>query len=258
MLRDIFTNFAGEIISTVLISIASILFYKRKILIRKLKCLLYKNQECRVSFACMLRLRYEDKYLLIKNYNRPELYGAIGGVYKYYSTAIPLLDSLFFRPQHNTARAKNDLRGFIPINKLNAFIDWFNKRLDREELDCLTRKLKEELILDAHITDNQITTHANPKYRLLHKIEEGPYKVNEMGYVQYRHLSVYDLLADDDYTNILINYLVEQSKINDNILLVTSDEIKKRRAYSSNKLIGSHCGYLIGEKRTGTEDVHYN
>lgn len=254
---EILTKFGDHIIVAILLALGSGILYKRKIIWRKIKCYLYRQKECRISFACLLKVKNGDKYLLIRNHNRPEVFGPIGGVYKYHSTAKPFLDKLPFRPQHSgNSRVDNDIRGFIPIENLNDFIKWFDKGDDRE-VECVTRELQEELVADIKLKTSLVTKEI-PKFRIINKVNEGPYVIKERDYVQFRRLDIYELIPDDNYTKELITYLTEQSKTNDNIEWVTADEIKKRRMSNSRKVIGGYCGYLIGKKRIGGEDIHYD
>jgi hypothetical protein len=245
---------ADHIIAEVLLVTGTAFFVKRKSVIRNLKINYYHKKECRISFACLLLARYENKFILIQNNNRPELFGPIGGVFKYYDSAQSFLDEIQFRPQAvGTPRVHNNFRGFIPIENLNKFILWFNKEKDRE-IESLTREIREELIDELQLPANIF--NENPKFKKIKRILEGPFPVKGRDYLQYRQLDIFECVTTDSYTRKIVEYLAITP--NAKIALVTSEEINKGRITKNKALIGSYCGFLIGNKRTGPEDTHYD
>lgn len=64
--------------------IYSIIDFSKKIekILDKMKEILFKNEEIRVSAAYLFRIKIENKYLLVKG-NKISQYQPIGGVYKY-------------------------------------------------------------------------------------------------------------------------------------------------------------------------------
>lgn len=256
-MNEIITKLTDHIIVAILIGAGSALFFNRKLLYRRILIYYYRKKECRISFACLLAIRHDDRYLLIRNFNRPETFGPIGGVYKYYDTAKSFLDSVQYRQQHTVkAREHNDLRGFIPINNLNKMIKWFDKGIDRE-VESVSREFREEIIEDLKLT-NPFLKKGVPKFRFLKKIIEEPHQIEGRDYIQYYRMDLYELLPTDIYNIELTKYLIKESKRNNNIELVTVDEIKKRRTTISKNIIGSYCGFLFSNKRIGNVDVHYD
>src|ERR1700744_26594 len=96
---EIIREIIDHIVVAILISLGSFLFIKRRLAVRTLKMLYYRNRECRVSFGCLLVIKEKEKFLLIRNNNHPESLGPVGGVYKYFPTAVGFLDTLPFRQQ---------------------------------------------------------------------------------------------------------------------------------------------------------------
>src|SRR5690242_18787118 len=103
-----------------------------------------RNATMRVSYSAILRVRQEDRYLLIENIHRRGSYGPIGGVYKRLAASDLSLDPLEFLPHSVTREMAADIRGFIPRHRMRAFDDWFRLMRARESVtECLRRELDE-------------------------------------------------------------------------------------------------------------------
>ncbi len=229
--------------------------YRKNILQRILYGVFKKNKKIRISLSALLRIKNEDKYLLIRNKLRPELFGPIGGSLKYYSQAKTFLDKLEFEADNfskyvDSSKLKRDLRGFIPAKNLFKFIAWFETRIEREE-NCLHRELKEELL---EIKEDKIIQRLNtPEFSLIRQINERPHKIAGKTFLQFRIIRIDEF--SDDYANEskIIEQFIEAEKNNSDLIWVTSDEIKQGRDLNGNH-IGSHCIYLLSEKKELQED----
>lgn len=214
-----------------------------------------RNKKIRVSFSCLLKIQNEDKYLLIKNQLRPQQYGPIGGALKYCSTAKSFFNSIGFEADTLSVSKKRhklirDLRGFIPAKNLFKLIDWFEKKTDREET-CLHRELKEEL---TEISASDLLKDINtPEFSLVRQIIEPPHKVPGKSFLQFRIFRVDEFSSDYLLDSHFIDILDETSKTNNNLIWVTSDEIKQGIDNREN-IIGSHSNYLISDEKELQED----
>jgi len=255
ILLNIFFILIDHFIVAIFVFLFGIVSYNRKKVYRNIVAYLNIRKECRVSFSCLLKINTENKYIIIRNLNRPEIFGPIGGVYKYFDTAYSFLSSIDFRPHQIGDKFLNDLRGFIPIEKLNKLVTWFNKGIDRE-IECITREIKEELIDEIGIPDFNLKKYT-PKFRKVKLITEGPYIIKNKNYLQYRHIELYELISNNSENGKFVKMLIEVSLKNNNIKIVTLEEIKNRRVNDSRELIGTYCGYLYSNKRNGEEDIHY-
>lgn len=98
-----------------------------------------KESEIRLSFSYLIRIKFEDKYLLVKGkYGK---YQPVGGVYHYNDR---FLENNFDFKLDEYHADKNDIRGCIKLKKLDEFIIWFNTCKNREIAPI--REFKEELI----------------------------------------------------------------------------------------------------------------
>ena len=212
----------------------------------------YPFKRLRVSCAALLSVCKNDRYLLVRSRHRPETFGPIGGVFKYFPTAERALTDLQFEAQTTPAGQSpaldGDLRGYIPAMSLPPFLEWLKRRIDREQSDCIRRELREETSEAGH--PEAFDLFSNAAFNLLRTIHEGPDKVPGMKFVQFRYLEIYCPLNADDG----IDYLYEAESGNPNIITATKREIQAGRT-ERGAVIGSHSAYLFGKRRFGAEPV---
>ena len=96
-------------------------------------------------FSIMLNGKGKRDYLLVKSEKRDQ-FQPIGGCYKFYSSALPMLSKLSARPgnKFKSEEDVNDLRIVLPKSSLSEFEEWYYSGKDRE-VNC-TRELDEELV----------------------------------------------------------------------------------------------------------------
>lgn len=216
--------------------------------------LFYANKDIRVSIAGILKIKQDNKYILIRSHRRPEQFGPIGGVFKYHSLAIPDLERFNFRQDPAVDESmKLDMRGIIKGKYLLAFMRWFKSHKNRE-IEPLTRELIEEL--NEISLEKEAESIQALQYNLVQTAHEGPYAVSGHNYMQFRYFEIYQFDIDDSRTKRIFDAIIASEEQNTDIIAVTSEEILKRRA-DSGELIGTHCGYLIGEKASGPEPAPF-
>ena len=246
MLREL----AVGVISALLLAALGAAFKHRRYLKPALRCVLFcRNKKLRVSMAAILSIRRDARYILIRLRHRPERFGPIGGVYKYYPSALCQLDQCGFTPQVRDQDMRNDLRGFIQGKNLPSFMRWFLSGKNRE-VEPLTRELIEELE-EIGLTGKAKSIGA-PQYELLKDVYEGPEDVPGVGYMQFRYFRVYQFSPGDLKGEELTDTLFAETEHNPDLIAVTIEEILKRRA-ASGDVIGTHTGYLVSDQRTGPE-----
>lgn len=97
----------------------------------------YRNKLVYFSFAYLFRLKFKDKYLLVKS-SRANHFLPLGGVYKQHKGAKTKFKSLGILGIEDSDHMrldeseKDDLRGYIPGKHIVKFIRWFKSREDRE------------------------------------------------------------------------------------------------------------------------------
>ena len=139
MIQDIFVNLIVAFITF----FASTIFHNRLRLKIYYQSLIRWNKNIRLSCAYLFRIRYNNKYLLIKG-NRIDQYQPVGGVYKYYDSFNGLKENLELKDESESHFYENgDLR-LVTIGKhLVKFLDWFDTKRNREI--TVIRELIEEL-----------------------------------------------------------------------------------------------------------------
>jgi hypothetical protein len=210
-----------------------------------------RRHTVRVSFAALVRIRDDDRYVLLHSPNRPGSYSPPGGVYKYFGPAIGILEKLGFCPDRSDLLADDmraDLRGVLPASSLRGFVRWFDGGAYRENpTECLRRELAEELIESG-------LPHLEPHtYRLdfshVRTVLEGP-RVSDKSLRQLRRLEVYDLVTADIVSEQLRRDLVQSAGDEAVSAVVCATPGQIMRGRSGTALIGGHAGYLIGTDRT--------
>jgi hypothetical protein len=211
------------------------------------------NDDARIAFAAILRVRTDDqKYLLVRNAGRNEAFTPFGGVYKYRHAAAHSLEKLDFRPEVIRDDMKLDLRGFLPRKHVIKISDWFVKNVDRESpTECLSRELTEELA-EAGIQDPLLRPN-RLEFEKLRIVFEGPQEIkSDISYTQLRIFEVFDIArASDDarqFEETLIAHARRQRSKHRSLLLVSEREIFAGRA-GTGEVIGNPAGYLFTQKR---------
>ena len=139
MIQDIFVNLIVAFITF----LASTIFHNRLRLKRYYQSLIRWNKNIRLSCAYLFRIRYNNKYLLIRG-NRIDQYQPIGGVYKYYDSFNGLKENLELKDESESHFYENgDLRLVTTGKHLVKFLDWFDTKKNREI--TVIRELIEEL-----------------------------------------------------------------------------------------------------------------
>lgn len=214
----------------------------------------FRSQDLRVSMASILRLEHNGKFVLIRNPNRPESFGPIGGVFKYFPSAQNVMDSFEFtyeqRKTGNLEDSERDLRGKISAKHLPIFLNWFKSRSGREEQDCIRRELREELG-EIGIDFRNINILDQTSYSLVRRIHEGPYKHATLDIPQFRYFEVYRIAIQGEAKNVF-TALSELAQNNENLLVARRDEIEKMRA-DNGSVIGGHSTYLFSSSWHGSE-----
>lgn len=139
MIQDIFVNLIVAFITF----LASTIFHNRLRLKIYYQSLIRWNKNIRLSCAYLFRIRYNNKYLLIKG-NRIDQYQPVGGVYKYYDSFNGLKENLELKDESESHFYENgDLRLVTTGKHLVKFLDWFDTKKNREI--TVIRELIEEL-----------------------------------------------------------------------------------------------------------------
>lgn len=151
--------------------------------------LMHRHDLVRYSISAMVRIRVDDKYLLVRNQRFPK-YQPVGGVLKrlphseHTMSQLGVREDNMFKPDDTN---RNDLRVQVPARSISRFLDWYASGHGRE-LDPW-REFHEELIkpgilppnlfpyahfqhLDRHNTGIEKARHSNTGARYECRIAE--------------------------------------------------------------------------------------
>jgi len=194
----------------------------------------YKNEQIRLSFAYLIRIRIGSKYLLVNN-NNHKRFQPVGGVYHQYCSDFLFKKFGFFRD--HTRGDDTDIRGEIKGRKIKGFIRWFNKNKNREI--NAEREFREELvktgILSDELFNNVILSFKKKHYKGI--IFSNHYRRNEL-----LMFDIYEL-ETNDYQKEFLNTL----KTNKKIYLASYDEIKTLGVTAKNdqQRFGTQTIYIL-------------
>lgn len=204
----------------------------------------------RVSFAAILRIKADDRYVLLETLNRPGAFSPPGGVFKYFWPAVRLLEDMGFHEDRIDAFAERmqfDLRGILPAAARREFCRWFASRAYREDTDeCLRRELAEELTECG--LDQLVPCTQGLVFSPLRTVSVGPHQVPGQHHRQLRRIEVCDLVISDPAAQRVREELVRAGHHDafPSVIAVTAADIKYGRSKAA--LITAQAAYLIGSK----------
>jgi len=205
----------------------------------------------RVSYAALLRIKADDRYVLFHTPRRPGTFSPPGGVFKYFPPAERLLEEMGFREDRIDLFAEDmrfDLRGFIPAAAARDFRRWFASGAYREDTtECLRRELGEEL---AECGLGSLVPYTRQlSFCPVRTVSTGPDAVPGQPYRQLRRFAVCELVMAGAEAQRLRAELVHAGK-DDAVPLVicaTAADISYGRAAEA--MIAAQAAYLIGDRR---------
>ncbi len=184
---------------------------------------LHRNELVRYSNSALLRIRVDDKYLLVKNRHWGK-YQPVGGVLKRLPHSERTLcelgvrdDNMFSHDEIN----RDDLRVHVPARSVAKFLNWYASGIGRELEPW--REFYEELVRPGllpsavfpFILAQHICRHNTGIYRAPH--------LNNGARYECRIAEIFELLPNDDQKRALID-LTQQD--DDRILWATSEQIE--------------------------------
>jgi hypothetical protein len=205
----------------------------------------------RVSFAALLRIKADDRYVLFHTPRRPGTFSPPGGVFKYFLPAERLLGEMGFREDRIDLFAEDmrfDLRGFIPAAATKDFCRWFASGAYREDtVECLRRELGEELTECG--LESLVPYTRQLSFSPVRAVSVGPDAVPGRTYRQLRRFAVCELVMSDAAAQWLHAELVRagMSDAVPSVICVTAADISYGRAAES--MIAAQAAFLIGGSR---------
>ena len=198
-----------------------------------------RNERIRLSCAYLFRIKYRNKYLLIKG-NRIDQYQPVGGVYKTYQSFQKTCNELGVTSEKEKSfYEKNDLRVYVLGKDVMRFIKWFNTGEGREV--NVTREFYEELIKPGFLP---LEALINAQFEYI-KQEHG--RLHDSMAFQCKEVllhNVYEVVLGEEYLDLL------QNKINNGerrIIFVEQQDIEKEAVHIDDLdiKIGAHTKRIM-------------
>lgn len=207
-------------------------FFKKKYKYNKF----YNNQNVRLSFAYLIRIRIGNTYLLVKNKKR-DIYQPVGGVYHFtdFRSAYRKLKCYRdFSPGDD-----EDIRVIIKGKYIRRFIRWFNKKQDREISP--EREFREELLEDGKFPEDIFQT---PKFEFVHSYYKGVEMSQAYNVLELLRFDIFELVPSKEQIEFFNSF--KNCKY---IKLATLNEIKTLGVTDFNDKIifGTQTPYILEE-----------
>jgi hypothetical protein len=209
----------------------------------------FRSRKLRISMAQILSIKVDDRFLLISNLRRPERATPIGGVVRYFPSEIHRLEGDFgFQHEFGEGDERYDLRGFLMGKHFVSFLKWYAAGSGCEQC-ALAREIEEEF---EEIGIPEITTFIKrPEFVKERAIHEGPTRVNDRDYWQYRYFEVLSLREESKVSGLLAEFIRSQAG-NHHIALVSTEDVRRGRLQDG-RIIGDSAGYLFSDSAHGIE-----
>lgn len=196
----------------------------------------YENEKIRLSFSYLIRIKVNNRYLLVKGGHKRNLFGPIGGVY--HIDHIDYIYKTLGFSRDSTPGDSNDIRGTILGKNIKAFIKWFDKAENREKTQ--DREFKEEF-LNSNLIDSSLFNE--PSFKYVCTKYKGVSYGDYYGINELLRFDIYDLILNDTQTKALKNL----NKKTQNLCLFTKEEIKTLGITKDNdkRIIGTQTPYIL-------------
>ena len=201
----------------------------------------YYNQEIRLSFSYLFKIEINGKYLLIRGKRLRKQFQPIGGVYKYYKEAKPILEKFKYKTDIKMGNTNDtdDLRISLKGKYILKFTKWFLSMKDREYDPY--REFQEELINSGLISKEDFKIL---KYRKIDTHNKGITKSTFNKCNEFIYADIFELDLTEKQKQILLT-AVEN---NPDILCLASDVELSSECYNGiEKNLGNNAKWLIGE-----------
>lgn len=207
----------------------------------------FRNADVYLSFSYLYKIMIDNKFLLIRGKRMAKRYQPIGGVYKKFDEANPILESLGCHPDTTMGNIDetDDLRLHIKGKNVLDFIEWFQS-MENREYDP-SREFVEELIetgllpaeLFSKIKYRKIYTHNVGFTRF---VGSSDYRNNRPEYI---YSDIFELKLSEEQEKQIRKALEQHPE---QLCLVSYEEIRSRRYNGSAEMnVGNNAEWLLGE-----------
>lgn len=231
-------NIGGAIIGFIVSGILGWVCYNWKFLKIKINTMIHRNEDYRISYAYLFRIKIRNKYLLIKG-NRIDQYQPIGGVYKYFDSFSNIKNKMqIIDEKDESFYESNDLRIFLKGKNVIKLLKWIETSRNRE---CnYLREFYEELIEPGYL---EFEILKDLKFEFIKRVNSG---VHYSPHFKCKEILIFDVIEVSDIDSKIEKSLKVVIEENNKLVLVSADDID-RECFMKNNLstkIGAHCKLL--------------
>lgn len=195
-----------------------------------------KDKYVKFSVSYLFSIKIDDKYLLVHS-RRKNTYQPIGGCYKFFDSAVPLLLKLGCIPAD---KDPFDLRIFVPEASVPEFSDWLASGKDRE--NTFEREFFEEMFIENKYLN--IEDFGFPEFN---KVQDGYVNIKYDDFYKIKSAYPMDIVSVtlSDSQKEQIKKVVESGKTP--FIFATESDIKKGEVLVNGKVvpIGSHTKKIL-------------
>lgn len=201
-----------------------------------------KNKDVYVSLSYLFRIKVKgnNKYLMIRGKKIKHQYQPVGGVYKRFISSQLKFNEWEAREAKNDNHNSDDLRFYVKGKKIPDVARWFGTRMNRE-VD-VWREFYEELIC-SNILPADIFNYIKPEY-LYSRNEQLIFRkgINTLQYLIY---DIFSIEFTDDQEKAIEN-LLTKSILTDKYAFVDEDDLDKElfKINDNEYPLGFHARYL--------------
>lgn len=201
-----------------------------------------KNEYVRISAAYLLRIRLDNRYLLVKGH-RVKKFQPIGGAFQRYPGASEIINKLGVLDDNKIEIDeinRGDLRVRVPALKVISFLKWFDTGKDRET--TIEREFREEVIKTEILPANLFE---HPRASLLYECQNFHFSSHYRCHEILLH-QVYEVHLTDSQKEYLRSTLHHQSPE----WIWSTEEAIMHLGYEGNRKlyeVGEHTRLLIAK-----------
>lgn len=212
----------------------------------------YRKKKIRFSMSYLFRIKIPqtNAYLLVYNRRIENQLQPVGGVYQRYGDD-KLFESWGYEPDNNRngigtdSVSSSDLRFRVLGKNVVKVIRWFEEGKEREI--SAHREFTEELI-DTGILEKELFNKI--KYRHIGRISKNLKWSEHHSCFEVMIYDIMEFLPDDKQQKSLIELYENKDHLNNNYLIVESEDIEQLRVISDKKQIariGAHTKFIINQ-----------
>lgn len=231
-------NIAASVLSAIVGAIITSIVHNRWYWKTWIKTLLSRNNEYRVSFAYLFRIKIDDKYLLTQS-KRINQYQPVGGVYKYFDSFEDKYNDWEITHEKNKDFFEDgDLRIYIKGKYLNDFIKWIDTNRNRE-CDC-RREFIEELVQPGYVS---LIDLSSVNFEFIKRVNTGIHYSKQF---KCKEVLIFDIYEVNCFSKDSLAKLQIAAKNYDDLILASVDDIERQciQVNGASRKIGEHTLFI--------------